>query len=401
MSVLSTPINQEGGAFDSHVDHISSLVESMGLSPPQANISRQISRSVSSVQTLLVTIEDHGVGVPEQLRDTLFQPFRQTQRMAGGTGKFLSSRIPLFNHNLYYPPYFLLNTNPHISPYTQPLLFSPSYHMFPFSTIHLHLPAIPVGLGLFSLFKRIEALGGDCGVKDRLDGSQGSAIWFSFPYRPDFSWREENALVENFTSLQHLHLYRGGRTHDWDEEQGLVEGQGGQEGQGEWQEYGEEQEEEQGQVQEQGFHQQPQASTQQRSGIVGEGEGGNGFCPTTDHSAHAGQGLGSVPTPVSGLEPSQRATGREGEREVNDVHGRIHEDDLHDTLRMHDPHEMNFTLIPRQITGQSTFDTILPGTATRYTISTLIFYTVSTLIFYTVSTLIISNPFFFPFHFTL
>ena len=137
MSVLSTPINQEGGAFDSHVDHISSLVESMGLSPPQANISRQISRSVSSVQTLLVTIEDHGVGVPEQLRDTLFQPFRQAQRMAGGTGKFLSYRIQY--HELYYPSYCPLYMTPHISSYTQPLIFPLTHRIFHFFSIHLHL----------------------------------------------------------------------------------------------------------------------------------------------------------------------------------------------------------------------------------------------------------------------
>ena len=78
----------------------------MGLSPPQSPPNHR-NRSVSSVQTLLVTIEDHGVGIPDNMRDTMFQPFRQVQRMAGGTG-----------------------------------------------------------LGLFSLFKRVEALGGDCGVSN-------------------------------------------------------------------------------------------------------------------------------------------------------------------------------------------------------------------------------------------
>ena len=76
--------------------------------------------------SIIVTIEDHGVGVPEEMRETLFQPFRQAQRMTGGTG-----------------------------------------------------------LGLYSLFKRVEALGGDCGVKARNDGTPGSSFWFSFPYRPD------------------------------------------------------------------------------------------------------------------------------------------------------------------------------------------------------------------------
>ena len=44
------------------------------------------SRAVESDSMLVVTIEDHGVGVSEEMRETLFQPFRQAQRMAGGTG---------------------------------------------------------------------------------------------------------------------------------------------------------------------------------------------------------------------------------------------------------------------------------------------------------------------------
>ena len=83
-----------------------------------------------------MTIEDHGVGVPEEMRETLFQPFRQAQRMTGGTG-----------------------------------------------------------LGLYSMFKRVEALGGDCGVKARSDGTPGSAFWFSFPYRPD-----PNAVIPSSSS---------------------------------------------------------------------------------------------------------------------------------------------------------------------------------------------------------
>ena len=76
--------------------------------------------------SIIVTVEDHGVGVPEEMRETLFQPFRQAQRMTGGTG-----------------------------------------------------------LGLYSLFKRVEALGGYCGVNELSDGTPGSSFWFSFPYRPD------------------------------------------------------------------------------------------------------------------------------------------------------------------------------------------------------------------------
>jgi hypothetical protein len=77
---------------------------------------------------LRLTISDSGIGVPESVRATLFQPFQQAQKMAGGTG-----------------------------------------------------------LGLFSLRKRVEALGGCCGVASRDDGARGSAFWFEFPYRPDFA----------------------------------------------------------------------------------------------------------------------------------------------------------------------------------------------------------------------
>jgi signal transduction histidine kinase len=67
-----------------------------------------------------------GIGLSATARETLFQPFQQAQRMAGGTG-----------------------------------------------------------LGLFSLSKRVEALGGFRGVEERKDGKRGSNFWFSFPYRPD------------------------------------------------------------------------------------------------------------------------------------------------------------------------------------------------------------------------
>ena len=106
LSILSASHSHQGGGLASlsPADHIASLVASMGLSPPQPPPNNS-TRSIPSGQTLLVTIEDHGVGIPEHMRGTMFQPFRQVQRMAGGTG-----------------------------------------------------------LGLFSLFKRVEALGGDCGV---------------------------------------------------------------------------------------------------------------------------------------------------------------------------------------------------------------------------------------------
>jgi CheY-like chemotaxis protein len=71
-------------------------------------------------------VEDSGIGIRHEERMGLFQPFKQAQRRAGGTG-----------------------------------------------------------LGLYSISKRVEALGGGCGVCDRRDGASGSCFWFDFPYRPD------------------------------------------------------------------------------------------------------------------------------------------------------------------------------------------------------------------------
>jgi CheY-like chemotaxis protein len=83
--------------------------------------------NVGMGQYLVVEVEDSGIGISLDKRHTLFSPFQRAQRMAtGGTG-----------------------------------------------------------LGLYSLRKRIESLGGECGIKDRYDGKQGTVVWFSFPYRPD------------------------------------------------------------------------------------------------------------------------------------------------------------------------------------------------------------------------
>jgi CheY-like chemotaxis protein len=71
-------------------------------------------------------IEDTGIGMSAEAMSHLFNPFRQAQRLAGGTG-----------------------------------------------------------LGLYSLAKRIESIQGSYGVAHRKDGKQGSLFWFSIPYRPD------------------------------------------------------------------------------------------------------------------------------------------------------------------------------------------------------------------------
>lgn len=79
-------------------------------------------------------IEDHGIGMSNEAMAELFSPFKQAQRLAGGTG-----------------------------------------------------------LGLYSLAKRVEALNGAYGVSKRPDGMRGTMFWFSIPYRPDTTTAELNA----------------------------------------------------------------------------------------------------------------------------------------------------------------------------------------------------------------
>eukprot|EP00599_Poterioochromonas_sp_BG-1_P007426 CAMPEP_0173133132 /NCGR_PEP_ID=MMETSP1105-20130129/547_1 /TAXON_ID=2985 /ORGANISM="Ochromonas sp., Strain BG-1" /LENGTH=339 /DNA_ID=CAMNT_0014044747 /DNA_START=1605 /DNA_END=2624 /DNA_ORIENTATION=- len=85
-----------------------------------------VGSTVTEDEELLFEVTDSGIGVPEESMKTLFNPFRQTQRLAGGTG-----------------------------------------------------------LGLYSLAKRIDSLKGSYGVRHRDDGKQGSVFWFSIPYKPD------------------------------------------------------------------------------------------------------------------------------------------------------------------------------------------------------------------------
>ncbi len=56
------------------------------------------------------------------------------------------------------------------------------------------------GLGLFSLSKRLDALGGNYGVMKRRDGAQGSIFWFEFPYKPDEECARNSANPQGLTS---------------------------------------------------------------------------------------------------------------------------------------------------------------------------------------------------------
>jgi CheY-like chemotaxis protein len=78
---------------------------------------------------LRIEVEDTGIGLSDEVMQSLFSPFKQAQRLAGGTG-----------------------------------------------------------LGLFSLSRRVDAIGGRYGVKNREDGQQGSVFWFEIPYKPDLEY---------------------------------------------------------------------------------------------------------------------------------------------------------------------------------------------------------------------
>jgi CheY-like chemotaxis protein/signal transduction histidine kinase len=104
-----------------------------------------------SIQHLRFEIEDNGIGMSNEGMAQLFNPFKQAQRLAGGTG-----------------------------------------------------------LGLYSLAKRIEALNGTYGVAKRTDGEQGSLFWFTIPYRPDFATANLLAYMDNELVPQnkrHNHQY--------------------------------------------------------------------------------------------------------------------------------------------------------------------------------------------------
>lgn len=72
---------------------------------------------------LCISVEDEGVGIADDQKESIFLPFQQTTRVAGGAG-----------------------------------------------------------LGLYSVACRVEVLGGECGVANRSDGRMGSMFWLSIPY---------------------------------------------------------------------------------------------------------------------------------------------------------------------------------------------------------------------------
>jgi signal transduction histidine kinase len=120
---------QEGGQSMSR-EVFSAGLESERTDCVDSSGGRQESRGASESRHPMVMVEvvDDGIGISEEMQQTLFQPFKQAMRRAGGTG-----------------------------------------------------------LGIYSLSKRVESLGGACGVSSRLDGKSGARFWFTLPYRPDYT----------------------------------------------------------------------------------------------------------------------------------------------------------------------------------------------------------------------
>ncbi len=123
-------------------------------SPPRSNVVMtnkgpltldipQLDYELSTSQFIVIEVEDRGTGINEEVRESLFSPFQQAQRLAGGTG-----------------------------------------------------------LGLFSLAKRLEALHGYYGVDARRDGERGSLFWFAIPYRPD----EESSKFHPSSKVKYTEL---------------------------------------------------------------------------------------------------------------------------------------------------------------------------------------------------
>ena len=150
LSHMEEPVEEEKAIDSSSMrfDDVASQRSSNAGGHSEISVCSNVDRSASAIcgakrrRMILVSVEDAGIGITEEARKNLFQSFQQAQRMAGGTG-----------------------------------------------------------LGLYSLSKRVEALGGSNGVTGRSDGKQGSKFWFTFPYRPDEEAARLDAVHDNVSGI--------------------------------------------------------------------------------------------------------------------------------------------------------------------------------------------------------
>jgi signal transduction histidine kinase/DNA-binding response OmpR family regulator len=146
--VRKETVGRSASSSDKHASHYTNgtktltfadIKEARGKSSPP---SESIRKKTSMYKFIVFEIEDTGIGMEEETMKTLFSPFKQAQRLAGGTG-----------------------------------------------------------LGLYSLSKRVEALEGKYGVSRRRDDREGSLFWFSIPYRPDYTLNSARVSDESSISM--------------------------------------------------------------------------------------------------------------------------------------------------------------------------------------------------------
>jgi CheY-like chemotaxis protein len=119
-SVLTSPVVSMRGI-------LAEKTPSLLLNTTQSDTDKVTSQKTSLY--LRIEVADLGIGLSDEVMQSLFSPFKQAQRLAGGTG-----------------------------------------------------------LGLFSMSRRVDAIGGRYGVMNRKDGQQGSVFWFEIPYKPDLEF---------------------------------------------------------------------------------------------------------------------------------------------------------------------------------------------------------------------
>jgi CheY-like chemotaxis protein len=127
-STGSAKIHLTSNSVSSRTKSIHGSFETAPPSPTRGSVLIPELPAGFSSEVLLFEVEDTGIGLSDEMMNNLFTPFKQAQRHAGGTG-----------------------------------------------------------LGLYSLAKRLEALGGYYGVQRRNDGREGSLFWFAIPYVADMT----------------------------------------------------------------------------------------------------------------------------------------------------------------------------------------------------------------------
>jgi CheY-like chemotaxis protein len=155
-----------------------SNVEHLEVDEADYDVEVIISRPAASGTFLLLEVEDTGIGITKENREKLFKPFMQVLFWCGWCATLIF---------VYY-------------------LYSNNLICF---RLQAQRRTGGTGLGLYSLSKRLESLGGECGVRSRSDGLSGSCFWFTIPYKPDQTNIVEQQLsVGNITECSFNRIHR-------------------------------------------------------------------------------------------------------------------------------------------------------------------------------------------------